>query len=815
MNVYKTIEQDHHDTKAQVVSFKDREQWEVSVPGDYDVTRTMTDAVDSDLNNFFSRPIKIASYDWDPAVALSQTFNPWNLFFTNPRVVNRICNFYLMRAKLHVKFVINGNSFYYGRAMASYRPLHNVDEMSKVRAYNTRDLIEKSQRMHVYLNPTTCSGGELELPFVWFADNLNIVTEDYNEMGEIDLDQITYLKSTQDTVEDLNITVFAWATDVVLSIPTNSEPGSIVPQMADEYQGVVSKPASVVAKVAEKLSTVPVLRPYALATQFAADAVAKVASIFGYCKPISLVPDTRIVFKNAGNLAETEGHDLSSKLAVDPKQETTIDSRVVGLNGVDELSVSYLASKESFLTTFQWDDSQAVDTLLFSIEVSPMQFDRYNPGSGDNEYHVTPAAYVSQAFRYWRGSIKYRFMVISSAFHKGRLKFVYEPYKSTTDEYNTNYTEVIDVAETKDFTLQINWAQPEAYRSVSKITTLQERFSTSIFDPSVIFSNGVLHVYVVNELVGPSTTTDIEVAVFHSAGDDIQFAAPHDGHIKDTIFTPQMNVDDGKVDDNPIASSPDMEVVPEQQPSSLRDKVYFADPILSFRNLLKRFQFSTVFFFGGIGTDGSFYRLLYPKHPIYRGFYTSSPDDNDFPAVGTPFNYSHNTLFNWLTPMFLCRRGGLRHKLMLSEYVYTDTATPTSYQRQPLAIASRADDGHLGWEELQYFDNGSPGVQHDALLTMPMGLVGMDGRQPDNNGVVEVEHPYYSQYRFYPARQDDLRKDRSGTANYSKMDRALYSFRSLFAYSHVFLYVAAAEDFTLAYFQNTPVIYPPVAVILP
>lgn len=131
-----------------------------------DPTRDLALLNDASLGSWFSRPIKIAEYTWSVNSAIFQRFNPWTLFWENSKNVEKIKHFHLLQSKLHVKILLNGNAFYYGRAIAAYEPLTAFDNVSPTRTWVSSDFIRGSQRMHVYLNPTTSTGGSLELPYL-------------------------------------------------------------------------------------------------------------------------------------------------------------------------------------------------------------------------------------------------------------------------------------------------------------------------------------------------------------------------------------------------------------------------------------------------------------------------------------------------------------------------------------------------------------------------------------------------------------------------------------------------------------------------
>jgi hypothetical protein len=116
------------------------------------------------------------------------------------------------------------------------RPLHNEDEMVAWRyGVVPQDIIAASQRMHVWIDPTKSQGGTLCLPYVFYKNGLSIPEQDWRSMGELDIASVTTLEHANGGTDSVTISVFAWAEDVSLSIPTVSEPGALAPQ-ADEYE---------------------------------------------------------------------------------------------------------------------------------------------------------------------------------------------------------------------------------------------------------------------------------------------------------------------------------------------------------------------------------------------------------------------------------------------------------------------------------------------------------------------------------------------------------------------------------------------------
>lgn len=536
------------ESKQQNVSFADQNAaYSYEVSSTPDPTFGQADLEDVKLNDFFLRPIKIASFEWGVGNILFERFNPWQLYFENPRIINRIANFALLRAKLHVKILINGNGFHYGRAICSYIPLHTDDDFTLDRAFFSQDIVQASQRPHIYLDPTTSQGGEMKLPFFWFKNALAIPQNEWVRMGELTLQSFQALKHANGATDRVTVSVFAWAEEVTLSMPTASDPGALVPQcdeqqldtQADEYgTGIISKPASLVERWAGMLSTAPVIGMYARATELAAGAVKNIANIWGYSRPAVLNDIVPFRPTYVGNLANTNMPDSTNRLTLDAKQEVTIDPRVVGLGDTDEMAIVPLAMRESYVTSFPWTVSASTEDLLWNSEVTPMMWAE-NPISNPPEIHMTPSCWVTMPFKNWRGSMEFRFQIVCSQYHKGRLKVVWDPYFPATNEYVTNYTWILDLAEEKDFTVKVGWGSQYGYCVKDTPGLSSPPYSTNKLpiNPAAT-ANGQLSVYVVNELTIPNSTinNDISINVFTKMCDDYEVANPSSNQVERYVY---------------------------------------------------------------------------------------------------------------------------------------------------------------------------------------------------------------------------------------------------------------------------------------
>jgi hypothetical protein len=458
--------------KEENVRFRDQlPAYTYNVDSEMDPTRMLQDTNDATLENFFNRPIKIAEIEWGTGATLGVDIDPWDLYFNNTRVVNRINNYNLLRAKLRLKVVINGNGFLYGRVLCAYLPLADYDAITETASLVPEDLVQASQWPHIFLDPTTSTGGEMVLPFFYHKNYLSIPDADWTDMGQLYFRTLNTLIHANGATDQVTISVFAWAEDVSLSVLTSVDTSTLQPQMGEESEideankkGMISGPATAVAKMSNALSVVPAIKPYALATATVAENVAKVAKQFGYCRPPETKnPSPMRVFPTS-SLAVTNVPDTAAKLSVDDKQELSIDPRIAGLGASDPMAIKEIAKRESYLTKFEWAQNTTPETLLWNARISPVTW--AESSLSPKSFHFPACAMAAMPFKYWTGSMKFRFQVVCSAFHKGRLKIVYDPNYfgamsgGRFSEYNVNYTEVIDIADTQDFTIEIGNGQP-------------------------------------------------------------------------------------------------------------------------------------------------------------------------------------------------------------------------------------------------------------------------------------------------------------------------------------------------------------------
>jgi hypothetical protein len=823
----------------QITSFTDLDPgYGVTIKGSKDATFDTVQVEDSGLASFLARPTRIYETTWDNTTspAVNDTFNPWKLFFENSTIADKIRFYNNLSCKLHVKFVINGNSFLYGRVMVSYEPLATSNQLP-LSNFLFSDFILRSQRPKLLLNPTTNEGGTMDLPFMFPKNYMSIPNSEWDDMGEISLSDLNPLEHASGLAGAASITVYAWASDVVLTTPTALDSQS--KQMStgkkkktmstskssksDEYgTGIISKPASAIAAGAGWLSNLPAIGPYARATQMVASGIGQAASLFGYSRPPVIEGPCTTKLISTSPFANTDRHDTVMKLSLDSKQEMTIDPRVAGADGEDHMGIYELIQKESLLTQFNWElpkeaGGNIVGDQLFAANITPSMSTTLDSG---NTLFMTPMAWMSQMFQFWHGPIKLRFQVVASNFHKGRLLLTYDPNIFTETTENKVYSEVVDIAETTDFEVEIGWGNSAPWLNIGTVGqplgSLHEEFVND--DTPLPFSNGrsngQLVVTVLNELTTPgdeSTAPGISVNVWVSAGDSMKFAVPIGTRIQDLSILPFESQSllishsdagvDAKTDKSSMENKPGETmtlVVNAEANTDHTMEVFFGEHVVSLRDLFRRYVYHIPWKTPDEENDYNTTYLNAKVFPYYRGTLPFGVSGvYEYASSGTV--YSTNPCctipLTYCAPAYMAWRGGIRKKILDNLDTYVDTAI-RGVTRKPFTL-------ELPGIRSEVYPNEINVIRRSAMARE--SFAGQELTMVRNTGMLETEFPYYQKSRFSSPRIYKPIEIQSDSYEYVQVTSNSGATTSRTNFIHE--YVSTAEDFTLIYFINVPRMY--------
>ncbi len=396
--------------------------------------------VSASYDTYFSRPQRIWVGSLSEGGSISTIIEPWSLYFSNAEVQKKISGFSRMRAKLHVKLIVNGSPYQYTLGLMSYKPLCTLPNAVNngatfsggshvgVALGTLSAFMAHTQYPHAFWYPQTSKGCEMELPFVYPNDWVTLRTQSFagnnllSGMGCLCIQTMFPLTSAGTaTANPVNISIYAWATDVELSGP------SLV-----FTAGEVSSALSTSAKVVNSLSVVPVISPYARTIGSVLSGVSDIAKWFGFTNRPLQVPAPLMRVNYTASLTSPEVSMHVDKIALDPNNELNVDPVTAGFPAHDQMSFAYIQDRDVFIDSFTWAASSAYDTALWSAYVSPVAFigaggTGATTGRSYARIQMTPGALIAQHFQYWSGEVEYVFKVACSQFHRGRIRITYDP----------------------------------------------------------------------------------------------------------------------------------------------------------------------------------------------------------------------------------------------------------------------------------------------------------------------------------------------------------------------------------------------------
>jgi hypothetical protein len=199
-------------------------------------------------------------------------------------------------------------------------------------------------------------------------------------------------------------------------------------------------------------------------------------------------------------------------------------SSIVGLsNGVagtmvDEMDFGFLKAKPSFVGSFVIRANGVANEQIYSRRLCPVP--ELFSAVEDEIFQPDLLGYVSAPFYFWKGSLKFRFEFVATAFHTCRVAFCAHysmPLDTVVDEDAlSQYTIVHDIGVGQnDITVTFPWRSSTPWKRVPNSTR-------SIESDCCL---GYMSVRVINPLNPPDSVAPfVEVNVFSMAGEDYELS---------------------------------------------------------------------------------------------------------------------------------------------------------------------------------------------------------------------------------------------------------------------------------------------------
>lgn len=800
------------------------------------------------LDTFLERKFYYGTYSWAIGMPLSVSFKPMEWFLNRPDVMAKLDSYTLFKCDFEIEINVKATKFHVGMIMASVRRggLNNtvVDITSQ------KHLITYSQRPRILLDVSTQQQGMIKVPFVypypWIS--LSTTSDIRTPVGTwptVDIVGFGDLAAVGATTGNAEVSIFVRAKNIKMAGATTapyvgvseSQPLTLhmrgvssasmkstkgrtpPPNAVDEYEakGPVSKVASVVADAAGKLRDVPYIGKFALATHIASGALGHIASLFGFSRPALIDDPTRVIPRPSDSFALVDGKAVTDKLSLTSKQEVSVDPSVIGLPSIDEMSFNYLKKVETYLTKFEWHPTDTTDTTIFQLVVDPMAED--SVGGATSRYYPTALSFLTKPFGKWRGSLKYRFVMVASKFHAGKLTFSYEPTEgeggATSDElYQRRQHYVVDLSTDLDVELTVNYQRNLTYCDVvSSISSPIAYFNTNgtSISASPLRTNGTIYVQPYTELTVTDDVTPVKVLVFISAGDDFEVQEPWVDNWHQLTYKPVSQkqeptlllkmkgvTDVGSAELGEVSQGDQFGERAATQTILTKDvnkveqgasPVFYGEKPTSMRQMIKRW---CPYMLIMPGFSDSWY-MTHRDFPLYRGKDTSGIHSY---ASGN-YDYVCNTYINYLAPAYGFWRGSIRYRFRVlrgnTDEMFEFSAS--KYNGPLLSTTPQASTIDV---------TNSSTLAASGVPTFQWEIEGSAIARKSTNDMLDFEVPYYSPMRAnLVGLADDSFQQADGYCYGNSFFLDVFdNDKAIFKSS-----VCAGDDFSFMCFNGAPVCY--------
>jgi len=235
--------------------------------------------------------------------------------------------------------------------------------------------------------------------------------------------------------------------------------------------------------------------------------------------------------------------------------------------------------------------------------------------------------------------------------------------------------------------------------------------------------------------------------------------------------------------------------------------VFLGEHITSFRQALKRYTYHNTF--GQTAPDDRFLKRRYNNCPPYRGFDPNGMHSAESPLdqMLYPYNRVKTTLMNWVMPAYVGWRGALRWKYIVRYMKDINTTGFPHHTCQTISL-KRICSERAGYEimtpNVDFTTNNQTEIARTMVDNTENNWDGSVVSYLQGNPALEAEFPYYSNFRFLPAKRRNRTIDQA--FNHFHMFETCTDRTNNGAFI-VDAYNSIGEDFNLFFFTGAPIVY--------
>lgn len=429
----------------------------VEVLGNYmPMSLALPQAELQDIKAYFERPrlVTRGSVTFGTTSSLTTTIygiNNASFIAQFPQWTQRLAGAYGIRFTLNFRLQVAATAFHQGVIALSwqYGPTSNPTFSRYNKSFACTNV------PHVRLDLAEHTMVELKVPFLYQSEFWNIVSNtsdptgtDYGSIGVTPILPAVSVAGISPATFDL----YAYLSDIELlgvdvinpSTVTLQSGGGLITREVKQSK-VVSGTLSNLSKISKFVSVgVPSLAAIAGPASWALDTAAGIAKYFGYSRPAIQDPPVKVYRSNYVGEYHVDEPAVCEIVGAIQGNTTTIDTSL-GATEVDEMALSHVLSQWSQVALVYVNTTNSHGTAIYSAPVSPSVF-WFRTGTtipfsnirvpiniasltANTGNSILPSTlmYISSFFRYWRGSIKFRFTFAKTKLHGGRYMVTYNP----------------------------------------------------------------------------------------------------------------------------------------------------------------------------------------------------------------------------------------------------------------------------------------------------------------------------------------------------------------------------------------------------
>jgi len=419
----------------------------------------------------------------------------------------RLSRVYTLRYDTTITIQLNADKFQSGRYILYWLPM--AGPSSEVwRLMHTCHLTTITQLPHVEFDVATETHATLTIPYVNTKPYMEMDSSSFtvdSTPGIVGLYTYSALDPGTGGSSTCGYTIIASQKNLSIGSLATSQSASDNEQKAAGL-GPISGALDTVSKVSGLLTSVPGIGLYAKQVSWTAAIASKVAHTFGWSKPIDVSPPERME-RRVSPLNHSADGSTSARVLATVSTNSVADPRLSRRN-VDEMTYEYLKRIPAYIGTFSWTTSNVAGDKIYETIVRPQAYSvPFGKGSV-----MPPITFLAYHHTLWRGGVRFRFKLVKTQFHRGRLLVYVDPgvkdSLATLPTTELLYREIVDISETSQFEICVPYNLARAWISSGT-------------------KSATIGVFVLDPLVAPTTVTSTVKILVEVCGDDtLEFAIP-------------------------------------------------------------------------------------------------------------------------------------------------------------------------------------------------------------------------------------------------------------------------------------------------